>query len=92
MALNHDSALDNLARMIQVIQNDPGLRKWFCELANKSAVERRNEIFSAVERMRMEGGDEDLAATFHLLADSRVFDAALLAAAKLATPQRITNP
>lgn len=92
MALNRDSALDNLARMIQVIQNDPDLRKWFCGLAHKSAVERRNEIYSAVERMRTEGSDEDLVATFHLLADTRVFDAACLAAAKLTTPQRISNP
>ena len=91
MALNSDTALDNLTRMVQVIQNDQKLREWFCELAHKSAVERSNEIYSVAERMRTEGKDADLAASFHLLADARVFDAARLAAAKLPTPKNISS-
>jgi hypothetical protein len=42
----------------------------------------RNEIYSASERMRAEGKDEDLVASFRLLADTRVFDAACLALQK----------
>jgi hypothetical protein len=79
MTLDTESALDNLARMVQVIGRDQGLRQWFSALTQKSAVERRNEIFMTSERMRAEGKDTDLVASFRLLADSRVFDAARLA-------------
>jgi hypothetical protein len=79
MALDTESALDNLARMVQVIGRDQALRQWFSALTQKSAVERRNEIFMTGERMRAEGKDTDLVAPFRLLADSKVFDAARLA-------------
>jgi len=79
MALNTDTALDNLTRMVQVIGRDQKLRQWFSALTQQSAVERRNEIFAASERMRAEGKDMDLVASFRLLADSKVFDAARLA-------------
>ena len=79
MTLDTESALDNLARMVQVIGRDQGLRQWFSALTQKSAVERRNEIFMTSERMRAEGKDMALVASFRLLADSRVFDAARLA-------------
>jgi hypothetical protein len=91
MEINSDTVLDNLARMVQVIQNDRRLQTWFFQLAHKSAVERRNEIYSAVERMRAEGKDADLAASFHLLADARVFEAARLAVAKLPAPNNIPS-
>jgi hypothetical protein len=70
MALNRGMALDNLARLVQVIRDDRQLQAWFCEVAQKSAVERRNEIYSMVERLKYEGEDADLAASFQLLADS----------------------
>lgn len=76
MALNPDSALDNLTRMVQVIEGDRELYDWFCTLAHKSTVTRRNKIYAMVERMRAERTDADLVASFRLLADSRVFDAA----------------
>src|SRR5208282_6929932 len=79
MTLDTESALDNLARMVQVIGRDQRLRQWFSALTQQSAVERRNEIFMTSERMRAEGKDTDLVASFRLLADSRVFDAARLA-------------
>ena len=80
--MDPDSALDNLTRMAQVIGRDPQLRHWFSALAQMPAVERRNEIYSASERMRAEGKDEDLVVSFRLLADTRVFDAAWLALQK----------
>jgi hypothetical protein len=80
--MDPDSALDNLSRMAQVIGRDPQLRHWFSALAQMPAVERRNEIYSASERMRAEGKDEDLVVSFRLLADTRVFDAACLALQK----------
>ena len=72
-------ALDNLARLVQVVRDDRQLHAWFCKMAQKSAVERRNEIYSMAERMRCEGEDADLAASVQLLADSRVFLAARVA-------------
>jgi hypothetical protein len=80
--MDPDSALDNLSRMAQVIARDQQLRHWFSALAQRPAIERRNEIYSASERMRAEGKDEDLVASFRLLADTRVFDAACLALQK----------
>ena len=79
MALNHGMALNNLARLVLVIRDDRQLDAWFREVAQKSAVERRNEIYSMVERMNCEGEDADLVASFQLLADSRVFHAARVA-------------
>ena len=79
MALNVDSALANLTRMVRVIGPDPRLREWLLAPDQKSAVERHNAIYSMSERMRADGKDEDLVATFRLLADARVFDAARLA-------------
>jgi hypothetical protein len=79
MTLNTESALDILTRMVQVIGRDRKLRQWFSALTQQSAVDRRNEIFMTSEKMRAEGKDADLAASFRLLADSRVFDAARLA-------------
>ena len=82
MALKPDAALDNLTRMVQVIARERRLRQWFSALTQRSSVERRNEILSMTEQMRIEGEDADLVATFRLLSDSRVFDAACLALRK----------
>ena len=79
MTLNREIALKNLARIVQVIRDERQMNRWFCEMAHKSAVERRNEIYSMVERMRCEGEDADLIASFRLLADSRVFRAVRVA-------------
>ena len=83
MALNTDSALEHLTRIVQVIGSDQKLRQWFADLAHKSLVERRNEIHSTSERMRQEGEDADLVASFLLLADPRVFYAACAALREL---------
>lgn len=82
MALNPDSAFDNLTRIVQVIGGDQKLREWFFGLARLSAVRRRNEIYGVVERMTAEGQDVDLTVSFQMLADSRVFEAACVALGK----------
>jgi hypothetical protein len=79
MTLNTDSALDNLARMVQIIGPDQQLRKWFSALSQMSALQRHNAIYSMSEQMRTDGKDEDLVVSFQLLADARVFEAAKLA-------------
>ena len=79
MAINPDSVLDNLTRLVQVIGPDRQLRQWFSALAEKSAVERRNEIYLACERMQTAGQDADLAVSLRLLADARVFTATAIA-------------
>jgi hypothetical protein len=79
MALNRDMAVDNLARIVQVIRDDRRLHEWFHALTCEAAVQRRNEIFATVERMRADGEDADLVASFQLLSDSRVFEAACMA-------------
>jgi hypothetical protein len=76
MALNRDTTLNNLTRIVQVIKDDRLLQEWFDGLAHKPEVERRNEIYSTVERMKAEGEDADLVASFQLLADSEIFHAA----------------
>jgi hypothetical protein len=44
----HNATLEQLWHiLIQAIARDPKLFQWFCALAKKSAVERRNEIFAA---------------------------------------------
>jgi hypothetical protein len=88
MSLHPDSTIDNLARMSRAIQNDQKLREWFGDLADMSEVERRNKIYSAAEQIRAEGKDADLAASFHLLADARVFEATRLAMTGFPTPKR----
>lgn len=55
------------------------MHEWFWAMAHESMVERRNEIYAMVERMSANREDADLAASFQLLADSRVFDAACMA-------------
>lgn len=79
MTFNRDMAVDSLARIVRVIRHDRKLREWFSGIAHKSAAERRHEIGAIIERMESERGDEDLVASFQLLSDSRVFEAACLA-------------
>jgi hypothetical protein len=79
MALNRDTALNNLARIVQVIRDERRLHEWFRALTNVSAVQRRNEIYSMVEQMKANSEDADLVASFQLLADPRLFDAARVA-------------
>lgn len=79
MAFNQDMALNNLARMVQVIRHDRQLREWFYGMAHKSIVERRNEVYAMVEQLSAEGKDADLVVPFQLLADPRVFEAAWVA-------------
>ena len=76
MPLNHETALDNLARIVQVIQHDPQMLVWFRALARESTVARRNEIYLMVKQLNNTGEDPELAASFQLLADDKVFAAA----------------
>ena len=55
MDLNGDSALNNLARVVEVIGGDQQLRHWFLALAQRPEVERRNAIYSMSEQMRADG-------------------------------------
>jgi hypothetical protein len=76
MDFNRNTILDDLTRVIQAIRDDPKLHEWFLKVGHKSAVERRNLIYSMVERMRVECEDAGWVASFQLLANPRVFDAA----------------
>jgi hypothetical protein len=79
MSITPDAALDSLTRIIQVVGDDQKLRRWFQALIKKPVVDRRNEIYFMSERLAVQNGDTDLAASFSLLADPRIFDAARLA-------------
>ena len=79
MALDAESALDHLARMVQMIARDKDLKQWFSGLAQKPEPERCYEIYSRSEAIRAAGEDDDLIRAFRLLTDSRVFEAACLA-------------
>jgi hypothetical protein len=74
-----DSALDSLARFVQVIGSDSVLRRRFFWLATLSPIQRSNEIHIMAEQMAAERKDQDLAAAFRLFADPRVFEAGMVA-------------
>jgi hypothetical protein len=77
MAADTNTTLNNLAYLIQAIARDPKLFQWFCALAKKSAVERRNEIFAATKRMTEQGEDPKIISSLFLLTEEKIFDAAL---------------
>jgi hypothetical protein len=79
MAFNRDMTLENLSRMVRVIRHDRKLREWFSGMADKSTVERRNDIYAMIRQMEVQREDADLVASFQLLSDSRVFEAACIA-------------
>ncbi len=70
-----DSALECLARCIEVIGRDEALRQRFGRLAGLSPVQRANEIHIMAEQMTAERKDAELVAVFRLFADARVFEA-----------------
>ena len=77
--VNADSALDNLARFVQVIGRDPKLTEWFHSLDSMDPARRGHEILLMAERIAGECKDAGLIASFKLLADQAVFDAACVA-------------
>ena len=79
MHTDADSALEGLTRFVQVIGRDAALRQRFQRLAERSPVQRANEIHIMVEQMTAEHQDPDLVRLFRLFADARVFKAALVA-------------
>jgi hypothetical protein len=79
MNTDSDSALEGLARLVQVIGKDTALRQRFCRLAGLTPVQRANEIHIMAEQMAAEQKDPELVALFRLFADARVFEAAMMA-------------
>jgi hypothetical protein len=79
MKTDADSALESLARLVQVIGRDTTLRQRFCRLANLSPVQRSNEIHIMAEQMTAERKDPELVALFRLFEDARVFEAGMTA-------------
>ena len=77
-----DLALDNLARFVQVIGRDPRLIEWFRSLESMAPARRGREILRMAERIAGECKDPGLSASFKLLADQAVFDAARVALPK----------
>jgi hypothetical protein len=79
MKTDADSALEGLARFVQVIGRDDALLQRFCRLAALSPVQRSNEIHIMAAQMTAERQDSELVALFGLFADPRVFEAAMTA-------------
>ena len=79
MATDADSALNNLARFVQVIAREPQLKERLRRLAKMSPANRFIETQVLAERMLAEGEDADLVASLRLLSDGRVFSAAVAA-------------
>ena len=75
MAANTSKTIDSLAILIQAIAHEAKLRDWFCAIAGKSAVERRNEIFAAAKRMNEKGEDPKIVSSMFLLTEEKIFDA-----------------
>lgn len=76
MPANTSSTIDSLAILIQAIAHEAKLREWFCAIAGKSVVERRNEIFAAARRMNEQGKDPKIVSSMFLLTEEKIFDAA----------------
>lgn len=74
-----DSALHSLARFVQVIGRDSGLRQRFCQLACLSSNQRSIEIQIMAAQMTAERKDPELVAVFRLFADATVFEAGMIA-------------
>jgi hypothetical protein len=74
-----DAALESLARLVLVVGGDAALQQRFSRLAKLSPVQRANEIHIMAEQMSSEKKDPEMVAVFRLLADARVFEAALVA-------------
>jgi hypothetical protein len=79
MSADADSAIDNLAAFVQAIAGDPKLRERFGRLAQMSPTQRFNEIHIMAHSMAAGGEDAELIASLRLLADARVFGAAMAA-------------
>ena len=79
MKTDPDSAIEELARFVQVIGRDAELRRRFYRLADLSPVERSNEIHLMAEQMTAERRNPELVAVFRLFADGRVFETAMVA-------------
>lgn len=74
-----NSVMDDLARFIVMVGQDSVLRHRFCQLAALSSVQRSNEIHILAEQMAAQRKDPDLIRVFRLFADSRVFEAGMVA-------------
>jgi hypothetical protein len=74
--IDAERALDNLARFVQVIGRDRKLTEWFHGLESMDPVRRGHEILILAERIGSGHKDPGLIASFKLLADQAVFDAA----------------
>jgi len=79
MKAREDAALDDLARFVQVIGRDKSLQERFCRLAALSPVQRSNEVHVMAEQMNAENKDQELVSVFRLFADTRVFEAVMVA-------------
>ncbi len=79
MKTDSDSAVEGLARLVQVIGNDTAIRERFCRLASLTPVQRATEIHIMAEQMAADRKDPELVSLFRLFADARVFEAAMVA-------------
>ena len=71
---NVEAALENLARFVQVIGNDPELLQWFRNLEGQTTTQRNNEILIMAEKIRSQNQYRDLSASLALLSHPIVFD------------------
>jgi len=79
MTIDANSALDNLARLVQAISDDAILRQTFYGMAKMSPSKRLSQIHTMAERLGVEHEPAEFVASFRLLADARIFDAAMVA-------------
>jgi len=71
--------IDGLTNLILAIGQDGKLRLWFENLAKIPWWERRNAILEMGERFKSQGEDTAFVSSVKLLAEPRVFEAALRA-------------
>jgi hypothetical protein len=75
MSEKTEDVLDRLVRVVEVIRADRELSDWFSGLARKSAVSRRNQIYSMQRELSRPGERKDIVEVVGLLADPGIFAA-----------------
>lgn len=77
--LGSEETYEALTRLVRVLSGDPALLEWFEGLAKMASIARRNEVFRMHQEL-LGGGQEvseDVVVPLKLLADDRVFEAAV---------------
>jgi hypothetical protein len=73
MVVENNPAIDSLAILVQAVGRDKKLLQWFGALAQKTLVEKCNEIYAMADEMTKDRKDDNLICSLRLLAKPEIF-------------------